>query len=481
MVDYTIIGAGVCGTNIARELSKYKTSVLILEKENDVGNHQTLANSAIIHSGHDPKVGSLKATLCVEGNHLYEIMEKELEIPLLYTGAYVLAHNAEEERVLQELLDRAVLNGVPGGMILPVEIARMSEPNLEDSVTKVLSLPSTKVTFPWEVAIACLENAIHNGVEYRKNSAVTYIRKVEDHYHMVLQNGDIVQTKAIINASGVFSDHVAGLLEEHIPYVITPRRGEYFVLDKRVKGFVEHVLYPVPTPSGKGVLIVPQTHGNILIGPTSSHQEDKEGVYNTKDGFALIKQNAKKLAKNIPFDQIIRTFAGVRATSTYDDFYLNESTEYKNFYQVAGIDSPGLTAAPAIAKYVVEHLIKPNDPLQMNPTFDPIRKKSIVFYELDEAAQQELISKNPKYGNVVCKCEKITEAEIVEAIHGPVGSDTVKGIKKRARAGSGFCQGGYCEPLVLRIIARETGKPLNTINYDGRNTPILKEETKVIK
>ncbi|MFH0767737.1 MAG: NAD(P)/FAD-dependent oxidoreductase [Bacillota bacterium] len=478
MYDYVIIGAGIIGTTIARQLSQYDAKVLILEKENDVANHQTIANSAIIHSGHDPKENTLKARLCVEGNALYDIMEKELNIPLLRTGAFVVAHDEKEEKMLDELYIRTMANGVKEALFYDRDRALALEPNLAPNISKVLSLPTTKVTYPWEVAFACLENAIKNGVIFQKNSEVTSIRKIGDIFEVKIDYRDIIQTKSIISAAGIFADQVADLIEKNIPYQIKPRKGEYLVLDRKAKGFIKHVIYPLPTDKGKGVLIVPQVHGNILFGPTSFVHDEKSLVSNTRDGLIQIEDDIKSLAINVPLDLVIRTFAGNRSSSSYNDFYIKESIEYSNFFHVAGIDSPGLTAAPAIARYLIEEVMK-HHTLKKNEHFDPIRMKKDAFYNLDFAKQQELIKKDPRYGNVVCKCEKITEAEIVEAIHGTLGNDTVKGIKKRVRVGSGLCQGGYCEEMVLKIIARETHVSLDQINYYSLNTPVLLQETKV--
>jgi len=479
MFDYVIIGAGIVGTSIAKELSRYETSVLVLEKENDVANHQTVANSAIIHSGHDPKEGTLKARLCVQGNQMYDDLEKNLGIPLLRTGAFVVAHTTEQESMLNALYVRGLNNGVKDMKMLSINEGIQLEPNLSPSITKILSLPTTKVTYPWEVAFKQLECAINNGVSFRKNSRVTAIKKIEQHFEITVNDSDVIETKSVISAAGIFSDQIARMIETNVLYDIKPRKGEYFVLDRKVKGFMNHVIYPLPTEKGKGVLIVPQVHGNILLGPTSSTQDEKDLLSNTKAGMEQIKEDTKKLALNIPFDQIIRTFAGIRASSTYDDFFIQESKEHKNFFHVAGIDSPGLTAAPAIAKYLVDEVI--NHHLVKKENFKPIIHKQKAFYTLPNDEKQKLYQEDHRYGNLVCKCEKITEREIIDAIHGPLGNDTVKGIKKRARAGSGLCQGGYCESLVLKIIARETGQPLQNINYYGLNTPILVEETKVKK
>lgn len=481
MYDYIIIGAGVVGGFIARELSSYKLSALVLEKENDVANVQTLANSAILHSGHNPEPGTLKAKLCILGNRLYNQVEKDLSIPILRTGAYVVAHNKGEEKQLMDLLETTKINGVTKYALLDYKEAVKTEPNLAKSITKVLSLPTTSVTYPWEVAFACIENAMLNGVELKKNSAVTDIQVKDGYFEVKINDKDVFQTKHVINASGVASDDIAAMVESKVDYKITPRSGEYFVLDKRVKGFVNHILYPLPTELGKGVLLTPQIHGNILVGPDSKFVDNKYRKNNTVAGLDYVKTNAVFLADNIPFTEIIRSFAGIRATSTREDFIIEESKEIKGFYHVAGIDSPGLTAAPAIAKYLVNEVMKVNSSYDLDETFNPIRKKMPEFHTLPFEEQKRLIQEDSRYANIICKCEKITEKEIVDAINGPLGSNTIKGIKKRCRAGAGLCQGGYCEEKVYKLIVRETNaSPLDVV-YDGPKSNLFVSESKVKK
>ena len=479
MIDYLIIGGGVVGTLIARELSKYDVSILLLEKENDIGNHATLANSAIIHSGHDPKPGSLKAELCVRGNSLYETLAEELKIPLIFSGAFVVARDDEEVATLEMLYQRAIHNGVKNVSILDAEEAQKREVNLADSVIKVLDLPTTKVTYPWEVAIAALENAHLNGAQFRKNAKVTKITPHDDYFSVEINDEEVVDAKYVINAAGVYADELAQFVEKEVPYTITPRRGEYFVLDKKVKGFVERVLYPVPSDKGKGVLVVPQVHGNILLGPTSEFQDQKENRDNHTDHLQWIRRDSEKLAKNIPFDQIIRTFSGLRATSTFHDFYIQPAINYPQFIHVAGIDSPGLTAAPAIAEYVVNQWLNKTNQLPKKSNFNPLRTKPKAFHESTLEEKLKLFMDDHRHGHIVCKCERVTEAEVVSAIHSPVTSPTVKGIKKRVRAGSGLCQGGYCENTIVKIIARELNIPISEVDFYEKNTHLLWKETKV--
>ena len=477
MYDYTIIGAGIIGSMIARELSKFDLKVCVLEKENDVANVQTRANSAIVHSGHDPKHGTLKARLSVEGNELYDQLESELHISLLRTGAFVCAIDEDDVKHMEKLYENAKLNGVKDMEFLSIDEARKIEPNLSQSIKKILSLPTTKVCFPWEVAFFALENAIKNGVSLFRNTKVIDISSTDGSFEIKTNTNKSFKTKHVINASGVYSDIIAKMINPNINFEIKPRKGEYYVLDKSVKGYMNHVIYPMPSKKGKGVLITPQVHGNILLGPTSEWVEDRDDLSTTQEGLSYIKNHVNDLVEHVPYHLIIRQFAGVRSTSTYQDFYIQEDQKVKGFYHVAGIDSPGITAAPAIAKYLVNEVIKMDLPLK--PDFNPILKKKIVYKDLSDNEKKKLHKENPLYGRIICKCEDITEQEIINAIHGPLGSDTLKGIKKRARAGSGLCQGGYCESLVLRIIARETDKPLHEINYDQENTPILDQESKV--
>jgi len=479
MYDYIIIGAGVVGTAIARELMKYDVSALMIEKENDVCNHASLANSAIVHSGHDPKPGTLKAKLNVEGNRLYEELEDTLDIPLLKNGAFVVAQSEAEEKRLKSLYERALENGVKDCSILDREEALKREPNLNSKVTMVLDLPTTKVTYPWEVTLANAENAIENGLEFKKSTEVTQIEKTDDVFTVTTSEGTHYKTRSIINAAGAFTGVIAAMIEEHPKFETTPRRGEYFVIDRHAKGFINHTLYPVPSEKGKGILIVPQVHGETLIGPSSEFQDDPENIDNTKDGLSKVRKGATKLTDKIPFNKVIRTFTGVRASSTHKDFFIQESEEVKNLIHVAGIDSPGLSAAPAIAKYVVNTLIKANTDLRDNPSFNPRRKGIKLFNQMTDEEKKEAFRYDPRHGNLICKCEKVTEADIVHAINRNVPGDTVKGIKKRSRAGAGICQGGYCEHNVIHLIAREKNKPVTKVEYYDEGSYILKSETKV--
>lgn len=475
MIDYLIIGGGIIGTNIARELSKYDVKTLLLEKENDIANHQTLANSAIVHSCHDLNTSTLKGRLCIEGNKLYDNLKQELNIPLVNFGALVAATSEEEIKVLKTIEQQTINNGFVNSKILSFNEAKKIEPNLSDSVLEALHLPHVKVTYPWEVAFLCLENAINNGVSYEKNAKVTNINVKDNYYEVEINNKTFIKTKNIINSAGIFSKEILKMLNEDIGYETIPRKGEYFVLDKNVSNYVKHVIYPIPTKTSKGVLVVPQIHGNILVGPSNRVQKSLTNTSTSKEALNEIEQLSHKLIKDLPFHKTIRTFAGIRSSSTYSDFYIKESLIHKNIYHLFGMDSPGLTAAPAIARYLVEDVIKINAP--KNPNFNPNLEKKTLFHKKDRETQLQLLKIKPLYGKIVCKCEKITKQEIIDALEDKIPSNTIKGIKKRVRAGSGTCQGGYCENEVLKIIAKHEQKSLDEINYYELNTPILVKDS----
>ena len=476
LYDFLIIGSGIVGTNIARELSKYHTSILVVEKESDIVNGQTLANSGIIHSGHDPKAGSLKARLCVEGNALTHKLSKQLDFQLLECGGLVLAFSEEEKRDLLALYDNAKKNGVPKLSLLSRDDVLALEPKVNQNVVIGLSIPTTSVCSPWEMAIASMENAVINGAHYLLNAEVVALKLVEEGYEVSLKNGGILRAKYVINAAGFNTEKIGLMLEDELEYHIRPRKGQYFTLDPKNKGSYKHVLYPMPTSLGKGVLITPQPHGETLVGPTSEDIED-DNIEVSPDGLAKIVSDAVKISKYIQFYDNIRNFAGVRAKSNYEDFYIKESKAYQGFYHLAGIDSPGLTAAPAIARYLVE-LIKEKVELILKNDYIVGRNYTPLFRYMSEEEKHRAIKHNPKYGHVICKCEQITEADIRAAINGVIPATTIKAVKKRTRAGAGICQGGYCERHVLALISQLKDKKMTDVDYYEVYTPILLEDIK---
>ncbi len=474
MFDVIIIGAGIVGCFVARDLSKYNLNVLVLEKGNDVSVGATMANSAIIHSGHDPLDGTLKAKLNVEGNKMYEAVCKELNCSFKRIGAYVLASSDEEIEQLHILYQRAINRDIPCALQEYEEIKKV-EPNINKSIKLGLWLPTTGIIYPWEVAIACIENAMENGVTLKLNSEVIDIYKSEN--YILKTKEDVYETKAVINCTGVRADEIYKLINNEIDFSITARKGEYFVLDHLPNPLVNHVIYPVPTSKGKGVLVVPTTHGNTLLGPTSFEIDDKSAINNTQAGLEYVRNEVGKLIDNIPFDKVIRTFAGNRPTGTTHDFIIEESKKYENFYNVAAIESPGLASAPAISKMIVDIYLQKHA-ASLKDDWQPYRLKNITISELSLEEKNEWVKKDPRYGRIVCRCEKVTEGEIVDAIHRPCGATTVKGIKKRVRPGMGRCQGGFCEPLVVEILARELHKSKDEILLDDIGSKVLVGRTK---
>lgn len=477
MYDYLIIGAGITGTFIARDLSKYDAKVAVLEKANDVACGATMANSAIVHCGHDPEEGTLKAKFNIIGSQMYEKICKELNVGYEKCGAFVCSTSEADELTLQVLFRQAVDRGIKVVFHTKEEAIKL-EPNLSDTVQIVMELPDTAIIYPWEVAIALMECAINNGAELYLNSQVTSIERVDD-YFIVNTTKASYQTKAIINAAGIYSDKIYAMVSDQVNFKITPRKGEYFVLDKSASSFVSRVIYPIPSVSGKGVLVVPTTHRNILVGPNSQFIDDADGNDTTESGLEYVKREIQKTMKNIPYQNLIRTFSGVRPTSDKHDFIIEEASDVKNFINVASIESPGLASAPAISQYVVNDIIRMKDKHQLKIDYNPKVKPYLVLRDLSNQQKNEYVKSDSKFGNIICRCEEISEGEIVQAINRTCGATTIKGVKKRVRPGMGRCQGGFCEPRVAEILARELNIDMLEVLYDGTESQILKEDSKV--
>lgn len=469
MFDIIIIGAGVIGTMIARTLSKYKLNILVLEKENDVGNGSSGANSAIVHSGYDPEVGSLKAILNVKGNSMFDQVANELDVEFIRNGSITLANTSEEVEILDDLAKRAKLNGVEVKILNHDELKKI-EPAITDKVIKGLLAPSCGIINPFELVVAAMENAMDNGVELKLSEEVKSINRIENIF-IVNTSKNSYKTKYVINCAGVYSDKVNEMINEK-SFTIKPRRGEYFVLDHFDNNYVKHVLFNVPSSKGKGVLVSPTTHYNYLVGPSSEYILDKEDVSTDKETLDMVKKNAYSLVDNLRLDKQIRIFSGVRAVSDTNDFVIEETSP--NFINVAGIQSPGLASSPAIAE-MVSSMIKNK---QLKENYNPYRRKLPRLNKKSFEEKNKLCKENPLYGNIICRCENISEGEIVDVIRRNCGAKTIKGVKKRVRPGFGKCQGGFCEASVLKILARELGVDEKTIVYGKENAVILKERTK---
>lgn len=476
MFDVLIIGGGVVGCLIARELSKYKLKVCLLEKESDVAMGASGANSGIVHAGYDPKPGSFMAKFNIEGNNCFDELARELDVPFIRNGSLVLAFNEAEEQTLLELLENGKKNGVPRLSLLDKAETLKLEPNLSDKITRALYAPTAGITCPYSLTIAAAENAAENGVEFKLNQKVTGIQKTDGVFNISTQNAQYT-AKFIINAAGVYTDEISKLAAAET-YSITPNRGEYLLFDKCADK-PNMVIFQVPSKLGKGVLVTPTAHGNLLVGPSSVKIEDKSNTTVSNEVLSYVMELGKKSFRQIKLKDTITQFAGIRALAEKEgDFIIEASRKLQGFIHVAGICSPGLTASPAIAKYVVKLLGAEGLELAENLNYNPIRKRIPAFEELPNDSRNELIKVNPLYGKIVCRCEHITEAEIVECIRRPVGATTLDGVKRRLRAGMGRCQGGFCSPAVLEILAKELNKAPQNITKNGEGSYILIGKTK---
>ena len=478
MLDVIVIGAGVMGAAVSRELSKYKLNIMVLDKENDVSNGTSKANSAIVHAGYDAKEGTLMAKYNVLGAGMYESLCKEIGAPYKNVGSYVLAFSEEERKHIEKLYQRGLTNGVPQMEILEKDEILRREPNINKNVVAALYAGSAGIVGPWEFTIKLLENAALNGTEVLVDAEVSNIEKLQDGYKVILKDGRSFETKVVINAAGVYADKINDMVSKN-HFDIHPRIGEYYVLDKVQGKLTNSVLFQCPTIMGKGILVTKTVHGNIMVGPTAEDVESKDYVGTTTHGLDDIRRQAEKTISGINYRDSIRNFTGIRAESSTGDFIIGEVSDAPNFFNIAGTKSPGLSSAPAIgvdvAKMVVEKLgaIKKEEFKQNRP--------QIHFIELSPEEKAEVIKKDPRYGRIICRCESITEGEIVDVIHRMVGARTVDGVKKRCRPGTGRCQGGFCGPRVQEILARELGKELNEIVLDKKGAYILTTETKVSK
>ncbi len=475
MKDVVIIGAGVTGCAIARELSKYKLDICVLDKEEDVCCGTSKANSAIIHAGFDAEYGSLMAKMNVRGNKMMDQLVKDLDIPYLKNGAFVACSNPGDEAKLKALLERGRQNGVEGMTILSREEAVRMEPNLSEDVTSVLYAPSSGIICPFTLTIALAENAAENGVSFQFETTVNQIDRTEEGFLIQTDKGELV-SKCVINAAGVFADEIHNMLSQNKMKII-PRRGDYFLLDKAAGKHVGKTIFSLPGKYGKGVLVAPTIHGNLIVGPTAIDIEDKEGTNTTVEGLEMIKMKAGQSVKNLPLNQVITSFSGLRAHEEHHEFIIEEVSDVPGLVDVAGIESPGLSSAPAIAELVGD-LVGKILPLEQKEDFVATRKGILNPEEYSLEERNELIRQNPAYGKIVCRCEMITEGEILDAIHRPVGARSLDGIKRRARAGSGRCQAGFCTPKLMEILSRECEIPMEQVTKSGKESRLVTGRTK---
>lgn len=473
--DVAIVGAGVVGGLIARELSRYQLNVALLEKCNDVAMGTTKANSAIVHGGFDAQNGTLKAELNVKGTAMMPELCEKLSVPFKKNGSVVVAFSESEMEHIKVLYDRGVKNGVPGLSVIDQAELRRIEPNISENAVGALLCESAGIVCPYELTIAAVENAVTNGVEFIRNCNVTAIEDNENGYTLKTSLGDI-SAKYIINAAGNFSDDLARMVGDNSIEII-PRKGEYYLLDKSVGNLAVHTIFQCPNEMGKGILVTPTVDGNLLIGPTAINQDSKEDTDTTPAGLMEIVAKALKSVPTVSQRNAITSFAGVRSHPVSDDFVIGWCPTSKNFLNVAGIESPGLSSAPAIATYVRDILAEKVE-LTEKDNYTDTREEPVRFRHMNDEERAELIKKNSAYGRIVCRCETITEGEIIDAIKAPAGARDVDGVKRRTRAGMGRCQGGFCGSKVVEILARELNVPMSDITKFGGESKIIYERTK---
>lgn len=474
MYDVVIIGAGVVGGMIARTLSAYDLKIALVEKENDVAMGATKANSAIVHAGFDAKEGSLKAKLNVEGSKMMKQVTKELGVKYKNNGSLVIGFNEEDRKTIEELLARGMKNGVEGLRIIEKEELLVLEPNISDNVICALYAPTGAIVCPYELTVAAIGNAMDNGAELKTNFEVLAINEIEDGFEIASEN-ESIKTRYIINAAGIYADKIAKMAGDS-SFSIKPRRGEYILLDKEFGGLVSGTIFRTPSKMGKGILVSPTVDGNLLTGPTSVDIEDKENKSTTMDGFAHVIKEANENMKGVPFNGTITSFCGLRAVGDTGDFIINSPR--RGFINVAGIESPGLSASPAIANMVRDMLAKMGEKLEQKENYNPTRKPMHYFKNASIEEKNRIIAENKAFGRIVCRCESVTEGEILEAIRTNPKPKDLDGVKRRTRAQMGRCQGGFCSSHIIKLLAKEMEIPCEEITKCGGASKVITGRTK---
>ena len=474
MYDVAIIGAGVVGGMIARELSAYNLKICILEKENDVAMGATKANSAIVHAGFDAKEGSLKAKLNVKGSEMMKKVTDELGVKYKNNGSLVIGFNDEDRKTIEELKIRGDKNGVKNLAVLEKDEIKKLEPSISDNVICALYAPTGAIVCPYELAVAAVGNAMDNGAELKTEFGVSSIKETDGGYE-IFSGNDSVKARIVINSAGLYSDEIAKMVGDD-SFKITPRKGEYILLDRECGNLVSHTIFRTPSKMGKGILVSPTVDGNLLTGPTSVDIEDKEDKTTTAEGFAKIIEEANENVNGVPFNKTITSFCGLRATGDTGDFIINSPK--KGFINVAGIESPGLSASPAIAVMVREMIEQSGETLTKNENYNPLRKPMHGFKEATIQEKNEIIKKDKAFGRIICRCESVTEGEILEAIRTNPKPKDLDGVKRRTRAQMGRCQGGFCSPYIIKLLAKEMGVSCEEITKSGGKSKMITGRTK---
>lgn len=476
MFDVTVIGCGVVGALIAREFTRYDLKVCMVEKENDVAMGASKANSGIVHAGFDAKPGSFKANFNVQGNKMMPGVCKRLGVKYKNNGSLVIAFNNDEMAHVKELYIRGTENGVDHMEILDKKAVHELEPNLSDNVVGALYAKTGGIVCPYGLTIAAAGNAMDNGAELVLNFEVSQIKSEDDCYILVSADGREIKTKTVINSAGIYSDKIASMVGDD-SFKVHPRVGEYMILDKDSGNICERTIFRTPTKMGKGILVSPTADGNIILGPTSEDKTDKEDKATTPEGLSLVARQALEDMPGVPLRNVITSFTGLRACGDSGDFIIKESA--RNFITLGGIESPGLTSAPAIAKYIVR-LARNNFDIELkkNTSFSGKRKPYYRFNELPIDHKNRVIKKNPDFGTIICRCEGISKGEIIEALTVNPPANDIDGVKRRTRSGMGRCQGGFCSTTIAGIISQIKEMPFEEVTKFGKGSVINFKKTK---
>lgn len=476
MYDISIIGAGVVGCAIARELSKYNLNICLIEKSNDVSNGASKANSGIVHGGFAGKYGTLKGELCIRGNSMYKTLNEELNFGYRETGALIIGFNDEDKKKIVEQYENGLKVGCNDLEIISLERIKEIEPHINPDVKLALHSKRVGVTSPYEFTIALAENSVENGVHLKLQTEVLAIEK-KQHIFALTTSRDIIETKIIVNAAGLYSDKVANMIGLY-DFNILPRRGQYILLGKNQGHLVNSVVFQVPTAKGKGILVTTTYHRNLMIGPNAEEVDSRDDVATTSDSLKYVIETARNSIKDFNLKGALTTFSGIRSVSSTGDFIIGES-KVKGFFNAAGIDSPGLTSAPAIALKVVDILRTSGVELIRKENFSPYRRP--IIHKKDSCFQGAVGHSDPSK-NIICRCEQVTETEIVDALHRGIPITTTDAIKRRTRAGMGPCQGSFCQHRVKLLIAREIGCSEDAITVRGNEClPLVRASIDIIK
>ncbi len=474
MYDVAVIGGGVVGGMIARTLASYQLKLCILEKAHDVAMGASSANSAIVHAGFDAKEGSLKAKLNVRGSEMMEGVCRELGVKYQNNGSLVIGFDEDDRRTVEELLHRGQANGVKGLRVLDREELVALEPNISKNAVCALYAPTGSIVCPYELTVASIGNAMDNGADLLLDFAVSSIEDKGEYFAVRSDVGE-VYARYIVNAAGLYSDAIARMVGDD-SFSVHPRRGEYILLDKECGSLVNATIFRTPSKMGKGILVSPTVDGNLLTGPTSVDTEDKSDRSTTAEGLSLVMKQAGENVEGVQFGKSITSFCGLRAVGSTGDFIINVPRH--RFVNAAGIESPGLSSAPAIAEYIVGLLGEDGLVLEKKADFDPIRAPMHAFREASIEEKNEIIRRDPAYGHIICRCESVSEGEILAAIRKNPKPRDLDGVKRRTRAQMGRCQGGFCAPYIVELLAKEQNIPYEAVTKFGGASVINFEKTK---